>query len=373
MPHQQQQPSTLDEPLYVEGRVSTRDSLRGYIMTFVNKGTSKQALSDILSHTASILPQPNNLPSSFAGVLSMISKECLQIKKVHACVMDCMFFNDEEVCQKCGESRYRQSRDSVGRRVARRVFSYSSIGQMLKLLFGCKNIAQVMQEAGGCRATNVMTDITDTRQWQEWMSSREGELVVALGLNTDGVNPYHGSNMKYSCWPLIFSIYNMPKFIRNKSDALLLYGVVPSRDFGLNNGIEPDLHIYQQLMVDELLQLVSVQIHSSYAEAPLQVKTQLLLYMMDFQGYAKYFHMTGAVSTLPCNRCLIASTRIATTTRSQPAKYKRVILGHKNYEPDVVARDYHVEVSQRLQRYIYFTSRVSFMTSLVSFMTSLTL
>ena len=75
------------------------------------------------------------------------------------------------------------------------------------------------------------------------MSSREGELVVAPGLNTDGVNPYHGSNMKYSCWPLIFSIYKIPKFIRNKSDALLLYGVVPSRDFGLNNGIEPDLHI----------------------------------------------------------------------------------------------------------------------------------
>ena len=128
----------------------------------------------------------------------------------------------------------------------------------------------------------------------------------------------------------------MPKFIRNKSDASLPYGVVPSGDFGLNNGIEPDLHIYRQLMVEYLLQLVSVQIHSSYAEAPLKVKTQLLLYMLDFQGYAKYFCMTGAVSTLPCNRCLIASTRIA-STQSQPAKYKQVILGHKNYEPDVVA------------------------------------
>ena len=87
----------------------------------------------------------------------MISKECSKIKKVHACVMDCIFFNDEEVGQKCGESGCQQSHDCVGRRVARRVFSYSSIGQMLNFLFGCKNIAKVMQEAGGCRATNVMT------------------------------------------------------------------------------------------------------------------------------------------------------------------------------------------------------------------------
>lgn len=347
-------PGILDEPLYNNSDHSTRHALQGYVTVFLNKSTSKTALSDMLNHTSAILPQPNNMPTSFKQLASMISKECITIKKLHVCVRDCMFFrNNEDECNICGEMRYRPVRDSLGRRVARRVFSYSSIGQTLHFLFNCKNIAQIMQAAGGCRAKNVLHDITDTALWEEWMRDGGDDLKVVLGFNTDGVNPYHGSNMKYSCWPMIFTIFNLPRFIRTKSDALMLFGVIPSRDVRLGTGpeptrrrapIEPDLHIYQTLMVDELLSLVSVRIFSAYEEAPLDVKVKLLIYMMDFQGYSKYFRMTGAVSCLPCNICLIESTRVA-TTRTNPVTYKRVILGHGGYRENVARRNYHIEVS----------------------------
>ena len=175
--------------------------------------------------------------------------------------------------------------------------------------------------------------------------SEDEELKVVLGFNTDGVNPYHGSGAKYSCWPLVFAIFNLPKHIRNKTDALLLYGVAPSKDARLANGLEPELVIYQNRMVDELLQLSSTRLYDAYSAAPLCIKLELLIYMMDFQGYSKYFRMSGVASLLPCNRCLIPSTRVRTNAYapgSQP-KYKRVITGHDAYRT-VPARDYEVEV-----------------------------
>lgn len=312
---------------------------------FSTKGTSKAHLDGILQHTASLLPQPNCLPTSFKRLLSSISEELITIHKVHVCVNDCTFFEDDRTteCPKCGETRYRQE-DSLGRKTARKVFSHTSIKEMLELLFSCKNIAQVIQSAGGCQRQNVVTDILETNIWQSWMSEDE-ELKVVLGFNTDGVNPYHGSGAKYSCWPLVFAIFNLPKHIRNKTDALLLYGVAPSKDARLGNGLEPELVIYQNRMVDELLQLSSTRLYDAYSAAPLCIKLELLIYMMDFQGYSKYFRMSGVASLLPCNRCLIPSTRVRTNAYapgSQP-KYKRVITGHDAYRT-VPARDYEVEV-----------------------------
>ena len=102
--------------------------------------------------------------------------------------------------------------------------------------------------------------------------SEDEELKVVLGFNTDGVNPYHGSGAKYSCWPLVFAIFNLPKHIRNKTDALLLYGVAPSKDARLANGLEPELVIYENRMVDELLQLSSTRLYDAYSAAPLCIK-----------------------------------------------------------------------------------------------------
>lgn len=102
---------------------------------------------------------------------------------------------------------------------------------------------------------------------------------------------------------------NLPKYMRNKPDALILYGVVPSRMVKAGKRIEPDLTIYRDLMVSELIELCSTELYSQYSKAPIRVKVSLLLYMMDFQGYSKYFHMSGAASYLPCNICLIRATR----------------------------------------------------------------
>lgn len=91
-------------------------------------------------------------------------------------------------------------------------------------------------------------------------------FTLGLGLSCDGVNPFHSTGIQYSFWPLIFVIYNLPKYVRTKSDALMLYGIVPSRKDKDGKGIEPGLAVYQSLMVDELLELTSVEIYSAYSK-----------------------------------------------------------------------------------------------------------
>ena len=142
--------------------------------------------------------------------------------------------------------------------------------------------------------------------------------------------------MQYSFWPLIFSIFNLPRHVRNKPTALILYGLVPSHLDRKGKGIEPNLSIYQEVLVDELIQLSSIQLFSSYKQAPVRVKVSLLLYMMDFQAYRKYFNMTGAGSYLPCHLCLMKA-------KYSPSCSKMLLVGHDKLK-DVQRRTYSKEV-----------------------------
>lgn len=170
----------LDSPVYEGAQNSTRYALRGYVDLFVSKAASKAALNEMLQHTSTILPQPNNVPKTFHQLVTLISKELVTIHKLHVCMNDCMFFRDAtEHCAKCGQQRYKQHTDVLGRKTAKKVFSHTSIGEMLDLLFRCRNIAKIIQSAGGCRAQNVITDITESPFWHDEMT-KDPELKIVL-------------------------------------------------------------------------------------------------------------------------------------------------------------------------------------------------
>ena len=95
----------------------------------------------------------------------------------------------------------------------------------------------------------------------------------------------------------MFTNFNLPKNLRTEADAFLLYGIVLSQlDRQGHGGVAPDLTAYQQHMINELIQLCSVEIYSEYSQAPVTVEVKLQRYMMDFQGYTKYFKMSGATA-----------------------------------------------------------------------------
>lgn len=339
--------AVLNGPVYDGSKQTVRQAIHGYVKVFLDKSTSKAALTETLKHSKKVLPQPNKLPSTYNRLKSLIRHEMVTSQRFHACVNDCMLFVKEQAslthCPKCGEDRFEVA-DALGRKTARRYFSYISLKQSLTLLLGCSNIAQVVQEVGGncssedCTA-QIVTDITESRIWSSWNSTGacQGQCIkIILGLNTDGVNPFHSSGAQYSMWPLILCIVNLPKLVRNKADGVILVGVVPSRNIRLSTSLEPDLDPYVELLVDELLSLCSTEIYSSYQQAPVPVKVELLSYMMDFQAYAKFFQMSGAADYLNCNVCLMRATRLEDC-------HKMVLLGHRNYG-HIQRRTYEQEV-----------------------------
>ena len=268
------------------------------------------------------LPSPNNLPRTFSSLISSLKEELIQVRKVQVCINNCnIYVDDTSKCPICSEDRY--TTDNLGRKRSWKNFSYCLIGDSLQMMFGCKNIAQVIQSTG--RNVKVLVgDIQESQAWENWMDETSANSVtIALGLNTDGVNPYHSAGQKYSFWPLIFTIMNLPKFIRCKPDALVLYGIIPGKfDHRDNSPVVPKMEAYQQLMVEELLSLCSTELYSAYSQAPIKVKVQLLAYMMDIQAYSKYFKMSGPTSYYPCMECKI---------KAQYIHGKMCLLNHENY------------------------------------------
>lgn len=328
----------LDAPVYEGSKETVRQAVARYVRTFVDKSLSKAALTQILRDTHELLPAPCQLPKSYEAVFRLISHEFVSYQKYHVCANECLIFTKGQSaamsCYVCGSERYKLP-DALGRRYPKKAFTYISIESSLKNMFGHANIAQVIQEAGGCSSLTMVTDLHETELWNSsWMTAADDHINIVLGLNADGVNPYHGSGIQYSMWPILVSVLNLPKRVRTKADAIILVGLIPSRDVRLNQGVEPDIHLYLELVVDELICLSSIQLYSAYKAAPIKVKVKLLLYMLDFQGYAKFFRMSGSAAYFSCNICNIKATR---------DDGKMSLIGHGEHQ-HFSQRDYKSEV-----------------------------
>ena len=80
--------------LFEGSTVNVLQALCGYFSWFTeHPGTSKNALSDLLRlHHDEILPQGNNLPSSYDEAISFIKPFLLPFVTYHACPNDCVLF-----------------------------------------------------------------------------------------------------------------------------------------------------------------------------------------------------------------------------------------------------------------------------------------
>lgn len=333
----------LDKPLFENSEHTVRQTVSRYVTQFVDKSISKQGLSNILEIAADTLPKPNILPNSYDKLIQLISPELLTIIKENVCMNECIVFRGEfsrlEKCPKCESDRYKS--DAMNRKVATRYFSHITIESYLHNMFGCTNIAQIMQAAGGCSSSNIdiLSDIQDSEMYKGWMRAESPgiDCKVVAGLNTDGVNPFHSHGVQYSFWPLIFVIYNLPKHLRTRPGSLMLYGIIPGKRDRDGRGVEPSLEPYQELVVEELLKLVSLEVYSAYSKAPISVRMELLVYLMDIQAYSNYFRMTGAVSYMACPICLWKGTR-------SKGKQKMLMLGHASWHEKMMKREYNSEV-----------------------------
>ena len=122
---------------------------------------------------------------------------------------------------------------------------------------------------------------------------------LSLQLSTDGVNPFSGNKVVYSMWPVMLTVLNLPKRLRNLFANMLLVGIIPG-----NSGHKPkSVDTYLELVVDELLTLSGSQFYDAFNGAPFIFKVQILNYVLDYLGLNKVFSAVGANALEGCMWC----------------------------------------------------------------------
>ena len=55
---------------------------------------------------------------------------------------------------------------------------------------------------------------------------------LAFSICADGVNPFSHNRVCYSMWPVVLTLLNLPRVIRQSFANLLLVGIIPAGDGG---------------------------------------------------------------------------------------------------------------------------------------------
>lgn len=88
-------------------------------------------------------------------------------------------------------------------------------------------------------------------------------------------------------WPIIVTILNLPRNIRNLPGSMLLMGIIPGR-------AEPkNMDPYLDLFVDEIKALNGLSVYDSYRKERFNLKVDVMLHVLDYPGQNKVFHCQG--------------------------------------------------------------------------------
>jgi len=268
---------------------------------------SKEAFSKNLQLWHSLLPEGNLLPTSYQEAYKIIRPYLLPEIVFHVCINDCIIYRgdykDSVSCPKCNEPRF------LVKNIPRRTFHYLPLGPKIIRSYGTEEISCILQshgrQIGEVTDRGIMRDIHDSPKWKEAFSTsgtfKGDPRGVALSLCLDGLNPWSKNKSNYSMWPIVLAQLNLPRNVRYHFANLLLLGIIPSQA----QGKEPkNLDPFLEVLVDEILFLSSCKVYDAYRKAPFDVKVDIMIYVLDYQGLGKVFSLTGTGSYRGCGWCM---------------------------------------------------------------------
>jgi hypothetical protein len=272
------------------------------------------------------------IPSSYYQARKLIQPYLVPKNKYDVCINDCIVFRDSSKfkcanllqCPVCEHDRY----VSGSKGVAQRTFIYIPIGPRLARFYGETNLAKIVQShPGDTYDETEMFDIHHSPGWKALYSPngyfRGDKMGISLALELDGVNPFHNIGVQYSMTPMMLTLLNLPRHIRNSFGNISLVGIIPGRR-EKSEATAQDAFV--EILVDELLCLTECQAYSEYHKGPVDVKIKLLLYVLDYPGLSKLFNQHGSGSLAGCHWCCI---------RGMKCKHldKVVYLSNRSYLP----------------------------------------
>ena len=152
---------------------------------------------------------------------------------------------------------------------------------------------------------------------------------IALGLATDGVNPWR--RRKSTFWPILLYNFNLPPEERSHDNNAICIGEVP----GPEKPKDMDSFLYPA--VQELLKLsVGVRAYDVVEEEVFTLRAYLLTIFGDIPAVSMLLRMKGHNGRSPCRLCTIQGVRIPDSRSSTyyvPLCRKNLRVDQVDYDP----------------------------------------
>jgi hypothetical protein len=248
------------------------------------------------------LPEGNVLPKSYYETKKMISGLGLGYEKIHACPNDCVLYWDkhinDQVCPKCGTSRWKTTNDDVqgnGKEISKKrknipakILRWFPLKPRLQRLFmSSKNSESMRWHHEGRLNDGSLRHPADSLAWKEFNSRYPTFSLdprnVRLGVASDGFNPFKTMSITHSTWPVMLIPYNLPPWMCMKQSFFMLSLLIPGPKGPRNN-----IDVYLQPLVQELQELWfdGIETFDAYKKETFQLHAAIMWTINDFPAYA---------------------------------------------------------------------------------------
>jgi hypothetical protein len=265
-------------------------------------GWSDKSFSMLLDLLRDALPEGNVLPKSYYETKKMISGLGLGYEKIHACPNDCVLYWDkhinDQVCPKCGTSRWKTTNDDVqgnGKEISKKrknipakILRWFPLKPRLQRLFmSSKNSESMRWHHEGRLNDGSLRHPADSLAWKEFNSRYPTFSLdprnVRLGVASDGFNPFKTMSITHSTWPVMLIPYNLPPWMCMKQSFFMLSLLIPGPK-GPGNNID----VYLQPLVQELQELWfdGIETFDAYKKETFQLHAAIMWTINDFPAYA---------------------------------------------------------------------------------------
>ena len=298
-------------------------------------GWSDKSITDLFSFLKELMPEDNEIPVYFYEAKKTLSSLGMQYEKIHACPNDCMLyrnsFSDAKSCPTCGESRWKKKSngEDVKEGVPAKVLWYlPPIPRFVRLFRNAKHAKNLVWHADERIKDGKLRHPADTLAWKsvdlKWTSFGDEPRNIRLGLATDGFNPHAALSSKYSCWPVMLVIYNLPPWLCMKRKFTFLTLLISGPRQPGN-----DIDVYLAPLIDDLKTLwdEGVKVYDAHRQEEFNLRAVLLWTINDFPAYG---NLSG-VSVKGYKACPVCLEN----TCSEYLKHSRKVcyMGHRKFLP----------------------------------------
>ena len=266
----------------------------------------------------------------------------LMAESYDCCIKSCVAFTGPhkklKACPRCRKPRYRRD----GRPM--KTYRYIPLIPQLVAFFLNRELNQRMRYRGDGhpKENGDMTDVFDGLHYRQLLEKEvtinghglghtyfSDHRDIALGLATDGVNPWR--RRKSTFWPILLYNFNLPPEERNHHDNAICIGEVP----GPEKPKDMDSFLYP--VVQDLLKLsVGVKAYDVVEQETFVLRAYLLTIFGDIPAVSMLLRMKGHNARSPCRLCMIQGIRIpnsSITTHYVPLCRKNLQAGQEDYDP----------------------------------------